>query len=63
LDEIQIGTRIQILDGSDWHGLFGVVDDFINDIPILYCVNRPSEMYWLYPELRDKVRIWVDIVR
>jgi|688.fasta_scaffold582364_3 hypothetical protein len=49
------GTYIQILDHSDWHKLFGIVDDIIDGIPLIMTPTRPLERYWLYENLRDKV--------
>jgi len=57
------GTQVQILDNSNWHGLFAIVDDIVdidnnnNNIPVLYCVCRPTEKYYVLPDLEDKIRI------
>lgn len=60
INKIKIGTYIQILDGSEWHGLIGIVDKIINGIPIIFCVQRPTNFYWVYPELMDKIKIIKD---
>lgn len=54
---IKLGTIIQILDGSDWHGLYGVVDGYVGDIPVLFCISKPCDKYYLHPELMDRVRV------
>ncbi|MDD4804545.1 MAG: hypothetical protein PHN69_05155 [Candidatus Pacebacteria bacterium] len=48
---------VQILDGSEWHGLYGVVEDIICEIPIIFCIKRAWDRYWVYPELKDKIRV------
>jgi len=62
--KLNIGTQVQILDNSTWHGLFAIVDDFVNiddnynnNIPVLYCVCRPTEKYYVYPDLEDMIRV------
>jgi len=61
--KLQKGIQVQILDNSNWHGLFAIVDDIVNidnnniNIPVLYCVSKPTEKYYVYPELEDKIRI------
>jgi len=64
--KLQKGTQVQILDNSNWHGLFAIVDDIVDDIvdiddynniPVLYCVCRPTEKYYVYSDLEDKIRV------
>jgi hypothetical protein len=54
---LELGIYIEILDGSEWNGMIGTVDEIVNGIPVLFCIQKPTERYWLYPELMDKVRI------
>ena len=59
---LQKGTQVQILVTSNWHGLFAIVDDIVNidnnyNIPVLYSVSKPTEKYYVYPDLEDKIRI------
>jgi len=66
--KLTIGTQVQILDNSNWHGLFAIVDEIVNidnnnninnniNIPVLYCVSKPTEKYYVYHDLEDKIRI------
>ena len=61
--KLSTGTQVQILDNSNWNGLFAIVDDIVDidnnniNIPVLYCVSKPTEKYYVYPELEDKIRI------
>ena len=61
--KLNIGTQVQILDNSNWHSLFAIVDDIVNidnnniNIPVLYSVCRPTEKYYVYSDLEDKIRI------
>jgi len=51
------GQLVQILDNSEWHGLYGVVENIICGIPIIFCIKRPWDRYWVYPELEDKIKV------
>ena len=54
---MKIGDIVQILDGSEWHSLYGVAHDIINGIPRIACVTKPLEKYWVYPELEKFIKI------
>jgi len=62
-NKLQKGTQVQILDNSNWHGLFAIVDDIVDidnnniNIPVLYCVSKPTEKYYVYSELEDMIRV------
>ena len=61
--KLNIGTQVQILDNSNWHGLFAIVDEIVDidddnlNIPVLYCVSKPTEKYYVYSNLEDKIRV------
>lgn len=51
----QVGDQVEILDHSEWHGLYATVDRIVDGIPVLFSVCKPTETYHLTPELEGKV--------
>lgn len=59
--KISINDTVKVIDGSEWHNLYGVVDmvDEAAGIAFIKCTLRPWDTYWLY--LKDDIFKYIEI--
>lgn len=51
---------VLILDEGEWYGLYGIVEGFINDMPYVFCIQKPCYRYIITEKVKEfilKVRL------
>lgn len=46
---------VMILDKSEWHGLYGIVEGFVEHMPYIFCIQKPYYRYIITEEVKKYV--------
>jgi len=50
-----IGTRVKLHTNDAWNNLYGIVDEFVGDNIVVYCINMPSYRYFVGMDEAGKI--------
>jgi hypothetical protein len=42
---MKVGDTVKVNDHSDWHGLYGVIDEIQGNMAFVYCVAHPDKLH------------------